>query len=85
MPGKALSLSDLRNLTDDELVEKHDYQAETTVIGIQYFLDELNRRQQERQTRAMLRFTTWITIMTIVITLATLASLGLTLAALLQG
>ena len=85
MPGNALSLSDLRNLTDDELVGKHDYQAETTVIGIQYFLDELNRRHQERQTRAMLRFTTWITIMTVAITLATLASLGLTLAALLQG
>ena len=84
MPGMALSLSDLQNLTDDELVEWHDSQAKTTVVGIQYFLDELNRRYQERQTKAMLRFTKWITVMTVVITLATLAGVGLTVAVLLQ-
>ena len=84
MPGMALSLSDIRNLTDDELVERHDSQAKTTVVGTQYFLDELNRRYQERQTKAMLRFTSWITVMTVVITLATLASVGLTVATLLQ-
>ena len=76
MPGMALSLSDLRNLTDDELVEKHDTQAKTTVVGIQYYLDELNRRYQERLTKAMLRFTKWITVMTVVITSATVINLG---------
>ena len=80
----ALSLSDLRNLTDDELVERHDFQAETTAVVTQHFLDELNRRYQERQTKAMLRFTSWITVMTVVITVATLAGVGLTVAALLQ-
>ena len=85
MPGMALSLSDLQNLTDDELVKRHDSQAKTTVVGTQYFVDELNRRYQERQTNAMLRFTKWITVMTVVITLATLASVGLTVAVLLQG
>ena len=77
MPGMALSLSDLRNLTDDELVERHDSQAKTTVVGTQYFLDELNRRYQERQTKAMLRFTKWITVMTAVITSATVINLGI--------
>ena len=76
MPGMALSLSDLRSLTDDELVERHDSQAKTTVVGTQYFLDELNRRYQERQTKAMLRFTKWITVMTVVITSATVINLG---------
>lgn len=84
MPGMALSLSDLRNLTDDELVERHDAQARTTVVGTQYFEDELNRRYQERQTASMLRFTKWITIMTVIITMATLANIGLTVAVLLQ-
>ena len=84
MPTKALSLSDLQNLTDDELVERHDAQARTTVVGTQYFEDELNRRYQERQTKAMLRYTAWITAMTVIITLATLASVGLTVAVLLQ-
>ena len=77
MPGKALSLSDLRNLTEDELVERHDIQARTTVVGTQYFLDELNRRYQERQTKSMMRFTKWITIMTVVITSAMLINLGI--------
>lgn len=85
MPGMALSLSDLRNLTDDELVEKHDAQAKTTVVGIQYYLDELSRRYQERQTNSMLRFTKWITVMTVIITVATLANIGLTVAVLLQS
>ena len=76
MPGQALSLSDLRKLTDDELVERHDAQAKTTVVGIQYFLDELDRRYQERQTKAMLRFTKWITVMTVVITSATVINLA---------
>lgn len=84
MHGMALSLSDLRNLTDEELVERHDAQAKTTGVGTQYFSDELNRRYQERQTKAMLRFTKWITFMTVVITLATLSSVGLSVAVLLQ-
>ena len=84
MHGMALSLLDLRSLPDDELVERHDSQAKTTVVGTQYFLDELNRRYQERQTKAMRRFTKWITVMTVVITLATLTSVGLAVAVLLQ-
>lgn len=84
MPGPALSLSDLRNLTYDELVEKHDYQAKTTVVGIQYFLDELSRRYQERQAEAMLRFTRWITAMTVIITVATLVNVVLAAGVLLR-
>ena len=77
MPGRALSLPDLRNLTDDELVERHDSQAETTVVGIQYFVDELNRRYQDRQTKGMLGLTKWITGMTVVISIATVVNLGI--------
>ena len=78
MPGMAQSLSGLRSLTDDELVKKHDDQAKTTVVGIQYYLDELNRRYQERQTKSMLRFTKHIAVMTLVVTLATLINVGVT-------
>ena len=53
-------------------------------MGVQYYLDELDRRYQERQADAILRFTKWITAMTAVITLATLVSAGLTVAVLLQ-
>ena len=57
MPAKALSFSELRNLSDDQLVKMYDYQARTTRVGIDYFVDELNRRYQERSTKAMLEYT----------------------------
>ena len=76
MPGMALSLSDLRNLTDDELAKSHDGQAKTTVVGTQYYQDELNRRSQDRQTKAMLRLTRWVTGMTAVVTIATTVNVG---------
>ena len=85
MPGMALSSSDLRTLTDDELAERYDSQAKTTVVGTQYFSDELNRRYQARHAKAMLRFTKWIAIMTVVITLATLANIGLAAVVVLQS
>ena len=77
MPGMALSLSALQNLTDDELVERYDAQLKTTIVGTQYYMDELNRRYQGRQTKSMLKFTKWITVMTVVITSATLINLGI--------
>ena len=64
----ALSLHDLRNLSDGEVVRRHDEQAKTAVVGTQYYLDELNRRYQERQTRETQRLTKCMTIMTAVIT-----------------
>ena len=78
------TVEQLRALTDEELVRRHDHHAQRTVVGTQHYLDELNRRYQERQTASMLRFTKWITIMTIIITVATLANIGLTFAVLLR-
>ena len=74
MPSKALSLRELRSLSDDEIVKRYDEQAKTTAVGTGYFEDELNRRFQERQTNAMLRLTKWIGCMTFVVTVATLVN-----------
>ena len=49
-------------------MRRHDEQAKTAVVGTQYYLDELNRRYQERQTRETQRLTKCMTIMTAVIT-----------------
>ena len=58
-------------LPDDKLVRRHDHQAQSTIVGTQHYLDELNRRYQERQTDSMHGFTKWITRMTVVVTGAT--------------
>ncbi len=69
------SLTELRAMSDDELIEKHDLLAKNTIVGTQHFLDEVARREQSKQTEAMLSYTRRITWMTVVITLATIINL----------
>ncbi len=73
----AKSLAELRALTDDELIERHDRQAQKTHVGLNYWEDELNRRYQERHSGAMHRYTQWVTLMTAIVTVATLVNVGI--------
>ncbi len=66
------TISELRELQDEELIAAHDKIASSTSVGVAYYLDELSRRDQARQTKVMLRYTLWITAMTFVVTVATL-------------
>lgn len=68
----AESVHDLRGLTDEELIRRHDELARNTLVGTQHYLDELNRREQVRQTEAMVNLTKSINRMTVVITVATI-------------
>jgi hypothetical protein len=70
----ALSLKGLRALSDEELITHHDTFAKRTVLSLQYFIGEIYRREQEKQTRTMLRYTGWITLMTIIMTIATIVN-----------
>ena len=72
-------LKKLRSMSDEELVAEHDRHAQHTQVGINHYLAELARREQHRQTEAMLRYTKWITFMTVVITAATIGNLILVL------
>lgn len=47
------SLSDLHALSDDQLIAEHDEHAKHTVIGTNYYVEELSRRAQERDALAM--------------------------------
>ena len=52
-------------MTDEQLVTEHDNRAMRTQEGMNYYLDELTRRAQERQTKAMLGYTRrmlWLTV-----------------------
>ena len=73
----AASLAQLRAMSDDEIVRLYDKQASNTVVGINYWTEELNRRSQQRQTDSMLGLTKWITLMTVIITIATLVNVGI--------
>jgi hypothetical protein len=42
----------LRALSEQELIDQHDAQAQHTIVGISYFLDELRRREAMASARA---------------------------------
>jgi hypothetical protein len=67
-------IKELRALPDESLIDAHDNKAKDTEAGVAYYLDELARRDQSRQTEAMLAYTRWIIVMTAVVTLATIAN-----------
>ena len=74
--GMARSLADLRALSEDELISQHDEQAKNTVVGIQYYLDELRYREQSRVAANVENFTRCILWLTVVVVIATVVNVG---------
>ena len=70
----SMSYKELQKISDDQLVNLYDEQAQHTCVGINYYADELNRRQSERANKVMVRCTVAITIMTAVMLLATIVN-----------
>jgi hypothetical protein len=46
---------ELNNLSDEDLIEKYNEAAEHTVVGTGFYLDELVRRDNVRESKRMLR------------------------------
>lgn len=74
--------AELRAMSDEEPVARLDDLARGTQVGTQFYLDELRRRETDRQTAAMLGLTntirrlTWvIAVLTVVLTVLTAVSL----------
>ncbi len=78
----SLKLKELRELTDEQLVELYDKTANHTAVGLNYYTEELNRRSNENTNKTMIRCTLWITIMTAVMLIATIANIVITIIAL---
>jgi hypothetical protein len=69
-------------MSDQELVARLDDLARGTQVGTHFYLDELRRREMDRQTAVMLGLTntirrlTWvIAVLTVVLTVLTAVSL----------
>jgi hypothetical protein len=73
----AVNLKELRAMTDEELVKRHDEDAKSTVTGANYYLDELARRDTQRTAEAVRRGTEWVKYLTMAIAVLTLANVGL--------
>lgn len=81
MPPKganwAKTIRELRLLDDETLIAQHDELLEqgSVVVGVEYYLDEIRRRDVERQGKRMERLTWVILALTIVNLVAFVASL----------
>ena len=64
------TLKELRETPENRLVDEHDQTASTVGVGVEYYLAELHRRDQNRQTG-------WIMVMTGIVTVATVVNVGL--------
>jgi len=67
------TIANLRKLSDEDLIAQHDsiITSHTVVVGLQYYIDEIKRRESSSQQEIMLAYTRQIRLMTIVITAAT--------------
>lgn len=71
------TIQDLYKLSDKQLIEEHDRLAANTVMGINYFIEELRNREQAKANKAMGKLTKQILFLTVVVTIATLINLYL--------
>ena len=76
------SLHDLRSIPEERLITEHDQIAQHTSVGVQYYLDELARRdatklaeKTEGATEEMRKLTRVITVLTVVNVVLVLVSL----------
>jgi hypothetical protein len=52
--------------SDEQLIEEQDRATANVVVGISYYLDEIQRREVDRQQGQMLRLTWVVTVLTVV-------------------
>ena len=70
----AKTIVKLRELSESELIAQHDRAASSTVVGTKYFLDELNRRDQNHLSQRMDKLTKRIYYLTVFIAILTALS-----------
>lgn len=46
-------ITDLKKMSDEDLVKQHDMAASSTMVGISYYLDELRSRENDKVTKRM--------------------------------
>jgi CHASE3 domain sensor protein len=65
-------ISDLKAMSDEELVLQHDKTSSNTVMGVQYFLDELRGRENERIAQKMATIADRMWWLSVVVSVATI-------------
>lgn len=80
----APKISELRAMSDDQLITTYDGIAKHTGVGTQFYLDELVRREAARTGQRMLELTVQIRWLTVAVTAATIIALAISVITLLS-
>lgn len=80
----APKLADLRAKTDEEVVAIYDDVAKHTGVGLQFYLDELVRRETERTNQRLVILTDQIRLLTLATTAASIIALTIAVVALIR-
>lgn len=56
------SIKDLRELSEEQLIQEHDKRAVSTVMGTKYYVEELDRRSREKYEKATFKLSFLSTI-----------------------
>lgn len=75
------SYEELRKVSNDDLINAYDMKAAKVEVGLNYYLDELRRRNAARledMTRTIMWLTVYISFLTVLVTVATVATLVIT-------
>lgn len=67
-------------MSDSEIIDAYDSEAEHVSVGLNYWTDELERRSRERSTKATNRLSLASFVLSIVSTLIAIAALLATVA-----
>ena len=63
---------ELKAMSRDDLISKHDQQASNALPSLNHYLNEIARRDAEEATNKIVSLTKWIAIMTLVMMAATI-------------
>ena len=79
------SISDLRELTDAQLIAEHDELATNTFVGTGYYLGELERRSRQRSADSSELLARRVFVLSIVTLAVSILALGAAVASLLMS
>ena len=68
------TLAELKRLSDDQIGAAYDVAIGQTIVGADYYLEELRSRRQTRVAAAVEKFTRWIFGLTLIVTVATIVN-----------
>jgi len=68
-------LKKLRDIPIEELIRRYDKIANNTGEGINYYLNEIARRDQEKHSKTILKYTKRIALMTLIVTISTIINI----------